>query len=297
MSFKNYLEKQYSKSTGDRYLKAVEKFESIQIKASKSLYRDVFEYLSNLKEQSGYHVASSTLGALKAYYDYLQVENLRTDHPCKKLYLKSDGSKDVQLQDLFSVTELQSLLAHESLTNGHQTHYDFQLRNKCILQLLINQGLHAREIVNLTLKDINLEQGMVNVHENSQALGRELKLKSNQVFNLYKYQNEGRVKLLNRQEANEKRKNQNILFLTEKGRASNETVCLILRKMQESFHPRKLNPVKIRQSVITNKLKQGFDIRIVQAFSGHKTTSSLQRYQQNNVEQLKASIDKFHPLG
>ena len=296
MSFKEYLEKHYSKRTGERYFKAVERFKQSQKQASKSLYRDVFEYLSNLKEKSGYNVAANALGGLKAYYSYLMEVGLRQDHPCKKLYLRSGKSRDIQLQDLFSEKELQSLLEHESLTEGHQTHYDFQLRNKCILQLLINQGLHTREIVNLTLNDINLEEGIVNIKENSQAQGRELKLKRNQVFNLYKYQNEIRLKLLNRQRASEKIKNENILFLTEEGKANNETVCLILRKMQESFKPRKLNPVKVRQSVIANKLKQGFDLRIVQAFSGHKTTSSLQRYQQNNVEQLKASIDKFHPL-
>jgi integrase/recombinase XerD len=53
----------------------------------------------------------------------------------------------------------------------------------------------------------------------------------------------------------------------------------------------------IRQSVITNLLKQGHDLSIVQSFAGHKYPSATQGYKQNEFETLKAEVNKYHPFG
>jgi len=57
-----------------------------------------------------------------------------------------------------------------------------------------------------------------------------------------------------------------------------------------------LNCQTIRQSVIANLLKQGHDLRIVQAFSGHKYPSTTERYKQNDVVALQQQINVFHPM-
>jgi site-specific recombinase XerD len=58
----------------------------------------------------------------------------------------------------------------------------------------------------------------------------------------------------------------------------------------------RLTPLKIRQSVIANLLKAGHDLRIVQAFAGHRRTASTEAYKQTGLEELKAAIEKLHPL-
>ena len=57
-----------------------------------------------------------------------------------------------------------------------------------------------------------------------------------------------------------------------------------------------LSPQTIRQSVITNLLKQGHELRAVQVFAGHKYPGSTERYRQSPVEELKAAVLKCHPF-
>ncbi|MCC6691587.1 MAG: hypothetical protein IT235_08655 [Bacteroidia bacterium] len=44
------------------------------------------------------------------------------------------------------------------------------------------------------------------------------------------------------------------------------------------------------------KLKKGNDIRMVQHFAGHKNPSSTERYKIKDIEELKAGVNKYHPL-
>ena len=52
----------------------------------------------------------------------------------------------------------------------------------------------------------------------------------------------------------------------------------------------------IRQSVITNLLKQNHDLRLVQVFAGHKNQSTTEKYKQANLEALKTAIKQYHPI-
>ncbi|PSR05489.1 MAG: integrase [Bacteroidetes bacterium SW_11_45_7] len=63
------------------------------------------------------------------------------------------------------------------------------------------------------------------------------------------------------------------------------------------FPERTLNMRTIRQSVITNLLKAGHDLRVVQHFAGHKYPGSTEKYKQSDVEALQRAIDKYHPMG
>jgi len=62
------------------------------------------------------------------------------------------------------------------------------------------------------------------------------------------------------------------------------------RKSNEIF-----TPMKIRQSVIANLLKENNDLRIVQEFAGHRRTGSTEAYKRTGLEALKSSIEKLHP--
>ena len=61
------------------------------------------------------------------------------------------------------------------------------------------------------------------------------------------------------------------------------------------IYPEIKNAQQIRQSVITHWLKTN-NLREVQYMAGHRWVSSTERYQLNNLEGLKAQVDKYHPL-
>ena len=62
------------------------------------------------------------------------------------------------------------------------------------------------------------------------------------------------------------------------------------------FKDRKVNCRTIRQSVITNLLKAGNDLRIVQVFAGHKYPDTTEKYKQTDTEALKTAIQNYHPI-
>jgi site-specific recombinase XerD len=57
-----------------------------------------------------------------------------------------------------------------------------------------------------------------------------------------------------------------------------------------------LYQVKYRQSTIVNLLKSGNGLQAVQYFAGHKKISSMKKYRQTGLEELKAAIMKYHPF-
>ncbi|MEN8119752.1 MAG: tyrosine-type recombinase/integrase [Bacteroidota bacterium] len=87
------------------------------------------------------------------------------------------------------------------------------------------------------------------------------------------------------------------LIISKTGKEeTGEGISYLLETLKHLFPERKLNPKTVRQSVITNLLKQGNDLRIVQAFAGHKYPSTTEKYRQTGIEELKAGIEKYHPL-
>jgi len=114
-------------------------------------------------------------------------------------------------------------------------------------------------------------------------------LKPKQIYWLINYIEKDRPKLL-------KVKTEK-LVITKVGTAEmGEGICYIIETLRHLFPNRKLNPKTIRQSVITNLLKAGKDLRLVQAFAGHKYPSATERYKQTDLEELKHQIQKYHPL-
>jgi integrase/recombinase XerD len=143
----------------------------------------------------------------------------------------------------------------------------------------------------LQLDAINLEQGTIRILPGRKTNARTLKLQSKQVFWIMSYIQNDRSKLLQGEKSNH-------LIISNIGGLpiTGEGICALIDTLKYLFPTRKLNAKTIRQSVITNLLKEGKDLRIVQAFAGHKYPSTTEKYKQTQVEELKNQILKYHPL-
>ena len=224
------------------------------------------------------------LYGVKAWYFYLIEKGERSDHPCRQLQLKDARGADIQLQDLFTGVEMEKLMQRK------ERFKDARLRNRVIISLLIYQGLRLREIVMLRVKDVDLEAGTIFIRAMPRAMARTLKLKTSQVMLFYNYIHELRPKLL--------RTVTDRLILTLRGSAENgEGINYLIETFKHLFPERTLNARTLRQSVITNMLREGKDLRVVQVFAGHKKISSTEKYRQSGLEELQNAIEKYHPLG
>ena len=241
-------------------------------------------YLGKLRVTHQAAGIACSLYAIKKYYSYLVATNQRKDNPAQSIKLRDKPSKDIQLQDLFSPAELEKLLDRK------ERYPILKNRNQIIISLLIYQALTSEEIKDLELENITLEEGTIYIKSRRKTNARTLKLQSRQVFWLMNYLREDRGKLL--------KVESNKLIISKLGTAeAGEGIGYIIETCRHLFPTRKLTAQTIRQSVITNLLKAGKDLRIVQVFAGHKYPSTTERYKQTQVEELKIEILKYHPLG
>ena len=286
MELENYLKQRHTEGTTKRYYRDILIYLNAvtQEKAQSATYGDIMNYIGQLrKKYSNPETVRCTLQAIKKYYYWLNHTGQRKDHPCRNLNLKDKSNRDVQLQDLFTSEELELLMERK------ERYRDVRIRNQVIISLLIYQGLTTGDIVNLTLKDIDLEEGTIYLKSTPKLNRRTLKLKPKQIMLFYKYINEERTKLL--------KSETDIFIITKLGTPEvGHSFKNLFKPFKKQFPGRTLHAKTIRQSVIANLLKQGNDLRIVQAFAGHKYPGSTERYRQTGIEELKAGIQKYHPL-
>lgn len=289
MELERYLKTRVAPGTAARYMREIDPFflslERKQINPKTATYSELMEYIGERRKRyKNVATIGCVLQAVKHYYAYLVATGQRKDNPAKSIRLRDKRGRDIQLQDLFRTEELEMLLDRK------ERYPILKNRNLIITSLLIYQGLNNGEIKNLELKDLNLEEASIYIKATRKTNQRTLKLHSNQIFWLMKYLSDDRSRLL--------KINSDKLIISKLGTPeTGEGINYVVETKKYLFPQRKLNPKTIRQSVITNLLKQGKDLRLVQAFAGHKYPSTTELYKQTEVELLKAQIMKYHPLG
>ena len=299
MDLKSYLEKNLSQSTAERYERDLQLFFFHLKQPNTATYKQIMDVIGELrKKYSNPKTVNRILAAIKKYYDYLLSTGTRKDHPCKSITLRDTRRRSLQLQDLFSTQELEYLIESQpksqrkqklspatSGTKSRKAEVN-QVRNKLLLSLLVYQGMARTEISKIELQDINLEEGTIKARGDERTNSRILPLKAKQVHLIYEYLNKERPRT-----ESEK------LFIGMRGEPmSSDCLCRIVLRYQYLFTEKMLNSQTIRMSVTRNLLKEGKDIRIVQTYMGHKSPGTTEKYKQERTEELKAEIQKHHPI-
>jgi integrase/recombinase XerD len=288
MKLQIYLQERFAKRTAHGYQLMIENYCNQVSHPEQAKYKDVLNYLE--KERSTGKKANTLLtyiAAIKVYYDYLKKTGIRKDHPCKHMRLKDRVDHRINVQDLFSSTELNLLL--DQPPREIKRLPNIELRDKVIISLLVYQALTTKNIVSLEIKDLDLTQAVINIKKETTLNGRILELHPKQIMLINKYLNEERPTL--------NRSNSSKLILTRRYQAERGCgVHDVVKAYKNLFPDRTLTPLAIRQSVIANLLKAGKDVRAVQVFAGHNSPMTTERYQQTGIEELTAAVMKFHPL-
>ena len=287
MTIADYLQKHYRPNTATAYIREIEIYLTNNPGNKKYTYAEIVNYIGVLRiNYSNAKTINRILSSIKAYYDYLCFTKIRKDNPGKSIKLRDKISRDIQLQNLFTQEELEKLL------HVKQERYTaLEHRNKVLMSLLIYQGLQPRELANISIQDINLEQATIYIKATSNTNSRTLPLKATQILLFHYYQTEVRKKLLK-----ENQTEKYLIGIRGNEYTETEITSHFKHNYKGIFEPRKVNAKTIRQSVITNLLKQNNDLRIVQTFAGHKYPSTTERYKQNDVEALQEQINLHHPI-
>ncbi len=294
MSIEEYLRQHYSPDTVKIYSRDIEIYLANCPCGATAVYKDITNYVGALRQRYGKAATISRIvSSIKAYYDYLCFCGIRNDNPARAVKLRDKRSRDIQLQDLFTAEELENLL------NRKERYNNLDYRNKVLISLLIYQALQPGEIERLRIHDIDLKGGSIYIKSAAKSASRTLQLKPNQILLFHQYITEIRPRLLQAGQAKFLNENQsNALLIGIRGGAitAEDITKHVKRSFKQLYPNRNINAQTIRQSVIANLLSRGHDLSLVQGFAGHKNPSSTEKYKQNEIDTLKAAVNKYHPL-
>ncbi|TRX35074.1 tyrosine-type recombinase/integrase [Flavobacterium restrictum] len=291
MKLEEYLQKKYSKSTLASNLYNIKRFtDYYQNKAETATYTDILNYIAYLRKNCDLHPKTlrHCLYGVKIYFNYLLEIGKRKDHPCSELFLKDKINKQIQVDNLYSSETLENFLKTFKIKRKER----LKRRNEVIITLLIYQALTVSEISDLEVGNIDLETCEIQIKKGHHQQKRTLPLQAKQILLFYNYLEKERKELLF---FNKENPVISYFILGQYGEKVNpHTISKMINEHRKSSE--KLQPMRIRQSVIANLLKKENDTRIVQVFSGHRRASTTVQYKQTELEALQNAVNQYHPI-
>jgi integrase/recombinase XerD len=179
------------------------------------------------------------------------------------------------------------------------------------LGILVYQGITTEELHQLKVGHIKLEKGKIFIPGSRKRNSRTLDLKPIQILEMHEYISSVRLGIMNgidkgkpmRPVCRSGRKPNKInpaklkkqLFFSSNGSENLKSSLLHLFRQIKKQNPQISSIKRIRASVIRYWLTN-HNLRQVQYMAGHKYVSSTERYQANNLEDMKKNLEKYHPL-
>ena len=242
-------------------------------------YTEILDFTDRLKQDGkSINLVNRIMLALRYYFTWLQSENKISYNPAAGINLK--GAIRTVPRDLLDKTELEQLYESYNIKD-ERTH-----RNKVIIGLLVYQALTREELETLRPEHLKLREGKISIPKTGKQNDRVLHLQPFQIIDLQEYLHLIRPKLQHKSER---------LFTGRNNLENLQNTLLHLNHALRKINPKVKHAVQIRQSVITEWLKEK-DLRTVQYMAGHRYVSSTERYRESNLEDLKEALGKHHPL-
>jgi len=288
-NFQEYLsvEKGLSENSIFSYRYDLNKFRSYlekqQIDFLEVQTKDIMKFLMEEKNRK---ISSKTLArevvAIRQFYKYLRDEKQVDYNPTDKI-----GTPEVMraIPDHLTIQEVDELFLAIDEDNI------YELRDKCIFELLYSAGLRISEACNLRMTDIDMDSGMITVEGKG---GRERLVpfgeKSLKILRLYL--EKSRPEIL-------KARSCEYLFVSKKGSYINrKSVWRLLNiYIKRTSINKKVTPHTLRHSFATHLLENHANLREVQELLGHIDISTTQIYTHMANKTLKEVHKKHHPRG
>jgi len=236
------------------------------------LIRDFMVKLCETHNSGGVHCYYRCIRAFLNWYE-LETDNT-IPNPIKKVKAPKVNTAPIQGVPVADVNAM-ILTCEKSFLD---------LRDKAILRSLLDTGLRAAEFCNLTVADINLETGVVEVIAGKGGKDRTVFLTDTARTDIIRYMRRRKTK-----EAHEP------LWITntDKGLTPSGLTQLIERRAVMA-HLREIpSPHDFRRTFALESLRRGCDLIRLMKLMGHSSTQVLQRYLALQVEDLQDAYKRM----
>jgi len=220
------------------------------------------------------------ISGLKAFFNYLMLENLIQEDPSAMLESPKHSRK---LPDVLSYNEINDLITAIDASKPEG------MRNKAMLEVLYGCGLRVSELITLKISDLNIQSEYIRV------IGKGNKERIIPIGNIALklitiYLTEVRVHL------KIKKGNEDFVFLNRLGtHLSRISVFTMIKALADQIGLNKtISPHTFRHSFATHLIEGGADLRAVQEMLGHSSITTTEIYTHLDRGYLQGIIKQFH---
>ena len=285
--YKQYLivEKGLSKNTIYSYLRDLIAFsnfigEDYEINQIENINKEhIHLYLKELSKTNCTNSISRKLVSLRMLYIFLVKENIVKENLMSSFTLpKRDKKLPIVLSQEEMIEILDGIIVCDAISS----------RNRCMVELLYATGMRISELLNLTLKDLNIKMGFIKV------IGKGNK---ERMIPIGSYVGEILEQYINDYRAEFNIKNDSLLFFNKHGqRLSREEFYSILQTIVNSTSiTKKVSPHTFRHTFATHLLENGADLRSIQELLGHSDISTTTIYTHISNQKIRSEYQQFHP--
>ncbi len=234
---------------------------------------DIQNYLSNLDDKAS--SVARKASALRGFYKFLMLEKIIKTNPTKNIELPK---RSRPLPKLLSTDEIDLLISSAGDTKN-------SIRLRAMIELLYASGLRVSELCELPMTGIlgdhllihgkGAKERMVPMHIGAQhALQKWLDVRGDD--------------------------NSKYVFPSnsQTGHITRDGFFKILKKcaMLSGIDPKRVSPHVLRHSFASHLLSHGANLRAIQTMLGHEDISTTQIYTHVLPEQLRETMEQYHPL-
>lgn len=275
--FLDYLQniKKYSENTIINYELDLEKYEAFLKNNKKNMfkieYKDILDFISYLKKEHKSSSINRCISSIRSYYNYLMKGNYTDNNPFK---IVKGMKKEKKLPEYFKYNE------YVDLVNSIDTNTNLGIRNKCIFEVLLCTGCRCNELVNIKLKNVDLNNKEIKV------IGKGNK---ERIVYLGSYAVDSIKDYLSIRKEILGTKDTKYLFINHLGnKITTRGIRNIIDKvLLKSASDLKITPHTFRHSFATMLLNEGCDLKSVQELLGHVSLSTTSIYTHVSNEELK----------
>ena len=232
---------------------------------------NLIAYISTLHQHYKPKSAKRKIASLKAFYSYLEYEEIIPENPFAKIRVKFQ--EPVLLPRTITIQNIQKLfrITYELLTEASSDYQKRTLsRDIAVLELLFSTGLRVSELCSLNSNDIDLEQGFIRIYGKG-SKERIIQITNPDVINaLNTYRNLYCEELFN----------VDYFFCNRlRHRLSEQSVRFMIKHYSELADiSERITPHMFRHTFASLLLEEDVDIRYIQHILGHSSIMTTQIY-------------------
>ena len=280
------FEKALSENTIQAYERDLEKLNSYLSDFHVSLKEATIDHLRDFIVEIGslgIHPRSQAriISSISSFYRFLVYKNIIPTDPSELLESPKIG---LRLPQILSVEEIDAMISRIDLSKPEGQ------RNKTIIEVLYGSGVRVSELIDVKLSRLYLNEGYMMV-EGKGSKQRLVPLSPNSIRQIELWK-------IDRNHLKIKKGNEDFLFLNRRGeKLTRAMIFKIVKDLATMAGIQKnISPHTFRHSFATHLMENGANLRAIQQLLGHESITTTELYTHIDVQFLRETILKYHPL-